>query len=1376
MPLDFLIDNGSTSSILSFKKYNELRPEHKPDVRPIKIVVYDASGNIIQCHGAIDTKICLGGFEFEQTLIICDIHQDGIIGQDFLLKYAETISYKHGRINTKFNEINCWLGDESMTACRVVVRRTITIPSLTATWLPIDIPGSENLTKYGYVEANVKPASDLAIIPGILDLQMTEKCLSIINHSENAITLYAKQPVGMCESYEDMQNPNAVELYSPDINTTSPSRSDHGSPPTESWHRDGTFEKSPFQTTSHGKHPALQMPQDVISSTDSAQHCQLSRMHKIDDQLMYSTDTSQHSQLTALHACDQKAILHSTNCSSLFPQGNQAPILDDTRSSGKKEPLLANQEAGKSTMSEGAPVPEDEKTDIMGYSSCDMQADTGPSVPLFLQDLLERSSEHLTDAEKSQLAQLLTDYQNVFAKSSNDLGRCERVQHRINTGNALPVRQPARRLPFGKMKAEQEEIHKMLERGVIEASNSPWSSPIVLVTKKDGSIRFCVDYRVLNSLTVKDAYPIPRVDECLDALSGSKWYSSMDLNSGFWQVGLRPEDREKSAFATSLGLFQFTVMPFGLANSPSTFERLMEDVLRGLQWTELLLYMDDIISPSKSIEEGLNRLRNIFERLLEANLKLKPSKCAFFQKQARFLGHIVSENGVATDPEKISAVTDWPIPKTAKQVKSFLGLCSYYRRFVRDFAKIARPLHMISDKKAKFVWNDECQEAFEQLKKALTSSDILAYPIPGLRFILDTDSSDKSVGSVLSQEQDGREKVIAYMSKAINKHEQLFCTTRKELLAVMYALRTFHSYLYGQPVLLRTDNSAVSWLRQLKNPTGQVARWIQEIETYDLTIQHRPGLSHKNADALSRKPCKVCERQEKLSTEASAEHDTDEEIIPKQANTDADQQKDAPPAQSSVAAMTIRDLSTIPDQHIPQVLLEGWTKDEIRDAQLQDNNISPLMTALEANSSRPNWDQVSSGQASLKTLWRQWDRLKVIGSLLYCSYYDTDLEQERNLLVVPASKRSTLLYHFHDIPTAGHLGSDKMLFRIKMSFYWPGMKDDVLRYCNSCDKCIAKKTPSHPRRAPLKPYQVGEPMEKIAIDVLGPLPLSEKGNRFVLVLVDCFTKWTEAYAMPNQETSTIVEIIVNEFICRFGTPLQILSDQGSNFQSKLFSEVCNFLKIDKVNTSSMRPQANGTVERFNRTLQIMLTNFCENDQKTWDRYLPQLLMAYRASQHCSTHLTPNLMMLGREVMLPAEAVTGLPTYTQDNDWQVDEDQYVINLRDRVAKAHDVARSNLHTHSVYQKRRYDLKARKQLLEPGQAVWLYNPTRRVGVCSKLTSKWKGPYVVIRRLDDVTYLVKNSPKQKAKVYHVDRLLPYHGRNPPTWFDKGKLKGGSQ
>lgn len=271
------------------------------------------------------------------------------------------------------------------------------------------------------------------------------------------------------------------------------------------------------------------------------------------------------------------------------------------------------------------------------------QLDDKDPVPEYLMDLLVRSSTYLCEDEKHNLASLLKKYQKVFSCSSGDIGRTDRVRHKIDTGTARPIRQPPRRLPFGKREVEKAELEKMLDREVIEPSKSPWSSPIVLVSKKDGSTRFCVDYRRLNDVTLKDAYPLPRVDECLDSLAGAKWFSSMDLNSGFWQIAMSEDDKEKTAFSTSQGLYQFTVMPFGLTNSPSTFERLMEDVLRGLQWEICLLYMDDIVVPAESFKQTLTRLEFVFQRLLEANLKLKPSKCFFFQKKIQILGHLVSE-------------------------------------------------------------------------------------------------------------------------------------------------------------------------------------------------------------------------------------------------------------------------------------------------------------------------------------------------------------------------------------------------------------------------------------------------------------------------------------------------------------------------------------------------------------------------------------------------------------------------------------------------------------------------------------------------------------------------------------------------------------
>lgn len=477
-------------------------------------------------------------------------------------------------------------------------------------------------------------------------------------------------------------------------------------------------------------------------------------------------------------------------------------------------------------------------------------------LPDHLLDMFVRRSTSLNQEQKDVFFKLLLEHKDVFSKTSDDLGCTGIIKHKIDTENEKPVRQSLRRQPIAKRNIERSEVQSMLEKGVIEPSTSAWASNLVLVSKPNGATKACVDYRQLNAKTVKDAYPLPRIDECLDSLSGAKWFSTMDLNSGFWQIEMAEKDEEKTAFVTTLGLFQFRVMPFGLVNAPSTFERLMENVLKGLQWTECLVYMDDIISHSSTFDEGIQRLANIFTRLREANLKLKPSKCIFFQKQVKFLGHIVSSEGIQTDSEKIFAVKNWPVPKNEKQIRSFLGLCSYYRKFVKKFAEIAKPLHDLYKKTTKFTWTSECQNAFDTLKIALTTSPILGFPLPGLPFTLDTDASDRAVGAVLSQNQDGKERVIAYMSKTMNRHEQSYCVTRKELLAVVTALRKFHPYLYGQKVLLRTDNAAVSWVRSLKNPTGQTVRWLQEIETYDLTVTHRPGRSHQNADALSRNPCK----------------------------------------------------------------------------------------------------------------------------------------------------------------------------------------------------------------------------------------------------------------------------------------------------------------------------------------------------------------------------------------------------------------------------------------------------------------------------------------------------------------------------------------
>nr|VZI51219.1 unnamed protein product [Spirometra erinaceieuropaei] len=398
----------------------------------------------------------------------------------------------------------------------------------------------------------------------------------------------------------------------------------------------------------------------------------------------------------------------------------------------------------------------------------------------------------------------------------------------------------------------------MLSRNIIRPSQSPWSSPIVLVKKKDGSMRLCIDYRKLNAVTKKDSFPLPRIDTTLDAIAGNIMFSTLDLASGYWQVEVRPSDREKTAFAVPSGVSEFETMPFGLANAPNTFQMLMNQVLAQLIPTSCLVYMDDIIVLGKDFDSHLNNIRAVFSSLRQAGLTLKPSKCVFIKPRVKFLGHVVSAAGVEIDDEKVTQIREWPIPSEVAEVRSFLGLTSYYRRFIKDYAPIAGPLHKLTQKNVKFKWTADCTNSFQTLKDKLCATPILAFPDisnDAGKFILDTDASDTAIGAVLSQQQsDGTERVIQYLSRSLTKAERRYCVTRKGMLALTHFVEECRPYLQYRPFVVRTDHSALTWLRNFKNPEGQVARWQEKLAEYDFKCVFRPGRQHGNADALSRKP------------------------------------------------------------------------------------------------------------------------------------------------------------------------------------------------------------------------------------------------------------------------------------------------------------------------------------------------------------------------------------------------------------------------------------------------------------------------------------------------------------------------------------------
>ena len=521
----------------------------------------------------------------------------------------------------------------------------------------------------------------------------------------------------------------------------------------------------------------------------------------------------------------------------------------------KEEPIMLKSNTVMSNLQEVNVIDKDSHSE--STEKLDEQDEGDRAIPEYLQKMVDGVDGSISESACLTLEAILVRYANVFSQDENDLGRTNIMMHYIDTGDARPVRQQLRRYPAAHVEAISEHVDNMLKQGTIEPASSPWASNVVLVKKKDGSFRCCVDYRQLNSVTRKDVYPLPRIDDCLDAMSSATLFSTFDLRSSYHQIQVAPQDRDKTTFICPRGMYRYCNMPFGLCNAGATFQRLMDVVMSGLHFEVCLVYLDDIVLFSRTIEEHLERLVRLLGRLESAGLKLKPEKCRLMQKSVSFLGHVVSGEGIATDPEKTKMVSEWPVPTTVKEVRSFLGLAGYYRRFVKGYASIATPLNRLMKKDQPFTWTDEAQEAFEALKRALTSPPVLAMPNDTGEFILDTDACDKAIGAVLSQVQEGTERVIAYAGRSLDKREANYCVTRKELLSIVYSLRYFKQYLMGRNFRIRTDHAPLTWLRRTPEPVGQQARWLEIMEEYDFTVEHRPGIRHTNADALSSHPCSV---------------------------------------------------------------------------------------------------------------------------------------------------------------------------------------------------------------------------------------------------------------------------------------------------------------------------------------------------------------------------------------------------------------------------------------------------------------------------------------------------------------------------------------
>ena len=946
-----------------------------------------------------------------------------------------------------------------------------------------------------------------------------------------------------------------------------------------------------------------------------------------------------------------------------------------------------------------------------------------------IEELVGGIDESLTEDCRSQLRELLLKYSEAFSTGETDLGRTSLARHAIDTGDARPVRQPLRRHPPAHNEAIRDHVKMMLQQKVIQKAQSPWASNLVLVRKKDGTLRCCVDYRQLNKVTRQDAYPLPRIDVCLDTMSGARWFSTFDFRSSYHQVETEPNDTDNTAFICREGQFKFVTMPFGLSCAPSTFQRLIDVMLAGLAYEICLAYLDDIIVFSSSVEEHLERLGKVLERILASGLKIKVSKTHLFRKSVDFLGHVVSDRGIEPQQEKIATVASWPEPGNIHELKAFIGLCTYYRRFVLGFSGVAAPLYGLMKKGVSFVWNDICQESFDKLKQALISAPILGIPNDTDTFVLDTDASNEQIGAVLSQIQDGQEVVIAYGSRRLSQAERNYCITRKELLALVFFVKRYRQYILGRHFIIRTDHAALQWLRRVSEPIGQQARWLEQLEEYDFDVVHRAGAKHGNADAMTRKPCdrpRCCRRDQNA---VSSSVDPENWVV--------------------AVIRTDDDTVELPSIH------SHWDADVLAQAQTTDPDIGPIreLKLLAKDDERPSWDAVAGLSAVAKSLWWQWCRLRMLRGILVRRFEEADGTREWMQVILPVSLRSEFIELTHGGSTGGHLGLRKTKCQVQQRAYWPGWSETVKEVLQRCAPCARYHRGKAPRQTELKPFVAGEPWEVISIDITGPHPKSRRGFQYILTVVDHFSKWAEAIPIRNHTAATVASVLFDNIFCRMGMPLRCLSDQGAEFESELFQQLSVLSGIHKIRTTPYKPSTNGAVERFHRTLNSMLAKVIDRSQRDWCEHLPSVMMAYRASSHESTNFSPNRVMFGRENKLPVDLVLG---DLREDPRGVSVDDYVLSLRERQRDDFILVREHLGKAAQGRKAMYDDNVRVKSFVVGQLVWYFYPRRRKGLSPKWQNMYDGPYRVVRLLDSHTVVIQRSPKSKIQIVHRDKLKP--------------------
>lgn len=1020
---------------------------------------------------------------------------------------------------------------------------------------------------------------------------------------------------------------------------------------------------------------------------------------------------------------------------------------------------------------------------------------------------------HLNDEEQQLITDLCLNFSDIFYLEGDSLTFTSEIKHSIDTSVSRPVFTKSYRYPQVHKEEVKQQISKMLDQGIIRPSISPWSSPVWVVPKKlDASgkqkWRVVIDYRKLNELSVGDKYPLPNISDLLDQLGKCQYFTTLDLASGFHQIEIDPADISKTAFTVENGHYEFVRMPFGLKNAPSTFQRVMDNILLGIQNERCLVYMDDIIVYSPTIHEHISRLTEVFKRLRKANLKIQPDKCEFLRKEVAYLGHLITQEGVKPNPAKIECIHNFPVPTTPKEIKSFLGLAGYYRRFIPNFAKISKPLTRLLQKDVLFNFDSECLSSFNDLRKALISDPILIYPNFEEIFVLTTDASAFAIGAVLSQGPVGRDLPIAYASRTLCSAETKYSTIERELLAIVWSVKHFRPYLYGRKFILVTDHRPLTWLFSIKDPGSRLARWRLKLEEYDYKIEYKPGKVNKNADALSRVKVnhiiECANLQSKISIFASNNDEKYNRPSTSKENPSSDDEnppsddENPPPddLNETQDEKITREFNTFVELYKTQSIID-YSKFETSNSQLLDKSHKNIITffwqtkmedlhfkiiddILEENFDfQPNTINILSSKSTRGRKYfiipLTYDKDSVVQHLFfilftsvnkfepsktYCVENNLQLPVLEILSFIFADKEIKLKICQNIVKTP-----DQDQIPIILDQHHTG-KTNLHRGINETIKRIREKYnwPGLTKDVEnlIKSCEICQKVKICRKNLSTPLVITETPKtpferinidlfefptqNYALTIRDELTKFIQAYAISDKKASTVTNTLLL-FFQHYGTPLRIHCDHGREFDNSLIKDLCKLYDIKLTFSSVSHPQSNGSLERFHATLTEMIrVHKMENPEEHPFNILPYAVICYNTTKNKTHGFTPYELIFGHTSSRPPETL-----YNQEQLIS----KYIRDLNKRMEHYYKVARSKTNAQKEKAKIRFD-----------QAMTRKTPEYKVGdkvyvkesqITTKAQNQFNGPFA-ITEIFGTSAKVKNLTTNQSSKINFDRLKPYY------------------